>query len=51
MYSHAGYDFTSYFRSTFIEVRKTAENAASDGFGLNLSGGSVLPAPPNGGHL
>ena len=28
----AGYDVTSCFRSTDIEVRKTAENAISDGF-------------------
>ena len=34
----AGYDVTSYFQSAFTEVRKTAENAASDGFGSNLSG-------------
>ena len=34
----AGYDVTSYFQSAFIEVRKTAENAASDGFGSNFSG-------------
>ena len=32
VYSHNGYDVTSYFRSAFIEVRKTVENAASDGF-------------------
>ena len=38
IYSHAGYDVTSYFRSAFIEVRKTVENAASDGFGSNVSG-------------
>ena len=35
---HTGYDFTSYFRSAFTEVRKTAENAASDGFGQTFSG-------------
>ena len=28
----AGNDITSYFQSAFIEVRKTAENVASDGF-------------------
>ena len=35
--SHTGYDATSYFRSAFIEVRNTAENAACDGFGSHLS--------------
>ena len=34
----ARYDVTSHVQSAFIEVRKTAENAASDGFGSNLSG-------------
>ena len=29
----AGYDVTSYFPSAFAEVRKTAENSASEGFG------------------
>ena len=33
-----GYDVTRYYRSAFIEVRQTAENAASDGFGSNFSG-------------
>ena len=37
LYSHTGYDVTSYFRSPFIEVRKTTENVASDGFGSNFS--------------
>ena len=36
--SLTGYAITSYFRSAFIEVRKTAENAVSDGFGSNFSG-------------
>ena len=35
-YKIPGNDVTSCFRSAFIEVRKTAENAASDGF-LKLS--------------
>ena len=34
---HTEYDITSNFRSAFIEVRKPAENAASDGFGSNFS--------------
>ena len=32
VFSHAGFDITSCFRSAFVEVRKTAENAASDCF-------------------
>ena len=32
------HDITRYFRSAFIEVRKTADNTASDGFESNLSG-------------
>ena len=38
--SHAGYDVTGYlyFRSAFIEVRITAENAISDSLMLNFSG-------------
>ena len=35
---HTGYDVTNYFRPAFAEVRKTAENAASDSFGSNFSG-------------
>ena len=38
IYSRTEYDVTSYFRSAFMEVRETAENAASDGFGSNFSG-------------
>ena len=38
VYSQTGYDITIYFQSAFIEVRKTAENAASDGCGSNFSG-------------
>ena len=38
IYSRTGYDVTSYFRSASIEVRKMAENAASDGFGTNFCG-------------
>ena len=37
-YSHTGYDIISCFRSPFIEVRKTTENASSDSFGSNFSG-------------
>ena len=37
-YSHTGYDVTSYFRTAFTEVRKTAENAASDSFRSQFSG-------------
>ena len=33
-----GYDVTSYFRLAFIKVRKTVDNAASDGFRSNFSG-------------
>ena len=50
-YSHTEHDVTSYFRSVFIEVRKTAENAASDGFESNFSGAAFWPAPPFGGLL
>ena len=38
IYGHIGYDVTSYFRSAFVKVRKTAENAASDGFWSIFSG-------------
>ena len=37
VYSHTGYDVTSYFRPAFAEVRKMVKNAASDGFGSNCS--------------
>ena len=37
VYSHTGQGVTSYFRLAFIDVLKTAENAASDGFGSNFS--------------
>ena len=37
-YSCTGYDVASYFQSAFIDVRKTAENAASDDFASNFSG-------------
>ena len=40
IYSHVRYDVTNYFRSPFIEVRKTADNAASDGFWSNFGGAS-----------
>ena len=47
--SNAGYDITSCFRSAFVEVRKTPENAASDGLGLNFSGAAFcLPQPIDG---
>ena len=37
VYSHAGYDITSYFRSAFIEVqKKTSESAASDIKEINI---------------
>ena len=38
VFSHTGYDVTSYFRLAFMEVRKTTENATFDGFGSNISG-------------
>ena len=38
VYSRTGYDVTRYFRSAFVEVRKTAENVASGGFVSNFSG-------------
>ena len=38
VFSHTDYDVTSYFRSAYIEVRKTSENAASDDFWSNFSG-------------
>ena len=37
VYNHSGYDVTSYFRSEVIDILKTVENAASDGFGWNFS--------------
>ena len=37
IYSLAGYDVISFFRSTFIEVIKTSENAASGDFGSNFT--------------
>ena len=36
VYNHAGYDVTDYFRLAVIEVKKTDENAASDGFGWHF---------------
>ena len=46
VYSNTGYDVTSYFGSAVIEVRETAENAASYGFGTNFSGAAFyLPHP------
>ena len=51
VYGRTGYDVTSYFRSAFTEVRKTAENVASDIFGSNFLWCSVFPAPPIGGYL
>ena len=41
---HTAYDVTDYFRSAFIEVRKTAENAATDGFGSNFNGAAFCLA-------
>ena len=35
--NNTGHDVTIYFRSEVIDVRKTAENDASDGFGSNSS--------------
>ena len=32
VYNHIGYDVTDYFWMAVIEVPKTVENAASDGF-------------------
>ena len=37
MATPAGYDVISYFRSAVIEVQKTAENAATNGFEANFS--------------
>ena len=37
-YEHTGYDVTSYFQSAFIAVRKTTENAVSDGVRSNFRG-------------
>ena len=46
VYSRTGYDVTSYFRSAFIEVEKTTENAAVDGVESNFSGAAFcLPRP------
>ena len=49
--SHTGYAITSYFRLAFIEVRKMAENAASDIFGSSCSGAAFRLAQPIGGLL
>ena len=38
LYSRTRYDVTSYFRFALIKIRKTAENAACDGFGSKFSG-------------
>ena len=38
IYCHTVYDVTGYFWSAFMEVWKTAENAASDGFYSNFNG-------------
>ena len=46
VYSHARYDVTSYLRSAFIKVRKTAENATSDVFESNFSG-AAFACPAN----
>ena len=45
VYSHTGYYVTNYFRSE-VTAKKTVENAASDGFGSNLSG-AVFCLPTN----
>ena len=50
-YSHNGYGTTSYFQSAVVEVRNTAENAASDGFESNFSGVAFCMAQPIGGLL
>ena len=51
VYNHIGYDVTTYRRSEVIDVRKTAENAGSNGFGSNVECCGILLAPPLGGHL
>ena len=51
VYSHTGYGVTSYFRSVFIEVRKMAENAASNGFGSNFSSAAFCLTQPIGALL
>ena len=51
VYRHTGYDVTSYFRSAFIEVRKTADNPTFDGFGWNFNGATLCLAKPVGGLL
>ena len=38
VYSQTGYDVISYFRLALLEVRKTAANAATNGFWSNFSG-------------
>ena len=48
IYSHIGYDVTNYFRSAFIEVRKTTENVASDGVRSNFCGMTFCLAQPIG---
>ena len=47
LYIYTGHDAISYFRSAFLKVQqqqKTAENAASYGFGSNLSGAAFCLA-------
>ena len=36
VYTQTGYDVISYFQSAFLEAKKTAENATSNGFVLIL---------------
>ena len=51
VYSRTEYDITSYFRSAFIDVRKTTQNAASNCFGSNFSGVAFLLTQPIGRHF
>ena len=51
VYSHTRCGVISCSWSAFIEVWKTVENAASDGFGSNLSGVTFYQAQPIDGFL
>ena len=42
-YNRTGYEVTIYFRSEVIDVRKTSENDASDGFNLESLNWHVHP--------
>ena len=51
LYNQIGYDLASYFRSAFIKVRRTAENATTDDFVSNFSIAPFCLAQRIGGLL